>query len=70
MLSCRTDVKMLTNEQMDRLDEMLKRYPELGRKKRVRVLALMAEYIPADRIDKMLGRNMPLSGSCALARGR
>lgn len=50
---------------MDRLDGMLKRYPELGRKKRVRVLALMAEYIPGDRVMKMVNRN---TAGCAIGK--
>lgn len=48
---------MITEETMTKLDAMLKRYPIMGRRKRKRVLVLMAEYIPQYSVERVLNRN-------------
>ena len=48
---------MITDETKTNLDTMLKRYPVMGRRKRERVLVLMAEYIPQCSIERVIDRN-------------
>ena len=49
---------MLTVDVTMRLDEMLKRYHEMGRKKRTRIMSMISEYVPQDRIERVLDRSM------------
>lgn len=48
---------MLTFTATRRLDKMLKRYHEMGWKKRRRMLKLIAEYVPQDKIEHVLDKS-------------
>lgn len=48
---------MITDEMRKKLDDALRRYHKLGWKKRRRLLVLIAEYVPQDRVEHVLDRN-------------